>query len=55
MNILPGTWGSSGEELLKRQTNDLIGKSILLQYGLPPNLETNHIQSTQKTSPISSI
>ena len=48
MNILPGTWGSSGEDLLKRQTNDLIGESILLQYGLPPNLEMNHISLTQK-------
>ena len=48
MNILLGSRGISGEDLLKRQTLLLRAESIILQYGLPPNLETNHIQSTQK-------
>ena len=48
MNILRGSMGSSGEDLLKRQTLDLRFESILLQYGLPPNLETNHKLLSQK-------
>jgi hypothetical protein len=43
MNILLGSKGISEEDVLKRQTLVLIDESILLQYGLPPNLETNHI------------
>ena len=48
MTILLGSRGISGEDILKRQALDLTVESILLQYGLPPNLETNHILLTQK-------
>ena len=48
MNILLESWGSGGEDLLKRQTYVLMSESILLQYGLPPNLETKHILLTQE-------
>jgi hypothetical protein len=46
MNILLGSRGSGGEDLLKRQTLDLRDELIMLQYGLPPNLETNYMSLT---------